>query len=292
MTRKLNSKAALEASFPPLWIEVVAEGTGIGKTMAAQRMRDQFDDRRVPNVMVRVESSRLPGALRSGDVSIATEELTRVETTPGGIVGIVSKGLQEISRIASEGGVVIWDWPGSFGALRQEILIRANLDAVLQKKGIAAFSFVVTTNLPERLAEAQRLLEVTAKIAPGFKRVLVRNCYVGPFTFANDSAPARSLAAAEAASSLPSVTLPRIADTSLATLRPTGLSVREIIDQDPEVLAVGLGQDEFTTAACVSAVAAWYERSGREFGKILPFQPEAEPLSAAVAASSHETSAA
>ncbi|GAU82945.1 hypothetical protein BIWAKO_02868 [Bosea sp. BIWAKO-01] len=272
-------------------IEAVSEATHMGKSTIVQRVRDYLDDIGVANVMVRVESRRLAGALRDGDVSIATEDLAQVETTPGGIVGIVKPGLQELNRIALEGGVVLWDWPGGFGQQRQEILLRANLDAILQKKGINALTLVMTTNVPERIAEAQRLLEVTDKIAPSFKRILVQNEYVGRFEFARDSAPWRSLMASEAASTSRALTLSKIADVSLATLKPTGLSVRQIIDQDPEVLGELLGKDEFTMAACVTAVAAWYDRSGQELGKILPFRAPPKSIDASFEAAGRETEA-
>lgn len=278
MTRNMNPKSKPEMAVPPMLIEVVSEATHMGKSTIIQCTRDHLDDIGVPNVMVRVETRRVAGVLRDGDISIATEDLAQVETTAGGIVGIVRPGLQELNRIAVQGGVVLWDWPGGFGQQRQEILLRANLDAILQKKGISALTLVMTTNVPERIAEAQRLLEVTAKIAPSFQRILIRNAYVGSFEFAADSAPSRSLVAAEAASTALGFILPKIADVSLATLKPTGLSVRQIIDQDPESLAEQLGKDEFTMAACVTAVAAWYDRTGKELGKILPFRTAPKPI--------------
>lgn len=278
MTRNTNPKFEPEAAMPPALIEAVSDATHQGKSTIVQRLRDYLDDIGVANVIVRVESRRLTGPLRDGDVSIATEDLAQVESTAGGIVGIVRPGLQELNRIAVEGGVVLWDWPGGFGQQRQEILLRANLDGILQKKGIMALTLVVTTNVAERIAEAQRLMEVTARIAPSFKRILLRNAYVGSFDFAVDSVPSRSLAAAEAASTSRGFTVPRIADVSLATLRPTGLGVRQLIDQDPEVLADQLGKDEFTMAACVTAVAAWYDKTGQELGKILPFRTASKPI--------------
>lgn len=272
-----------------MFVEATSEASHQGKSTILQRIRDLFDDIGLPNVLVRVESRRVAGPLREGDVAIATEDLAVAETTPGGVVGVLRPGLLQLDRIAREGGVVLWDWPGGFGQQRQEVLVRANLDALLKKRGIKAMTLVMTTNVIDRIAEAQSILEVTRDIAPSFQRVLIRNEYVGRFAFASDSAPYRSLKAAEAAATFPGITLNKISDVSLAALRPTGLSIREIIEQDPETLAERLRTDEFSMAACVTGVAAWYDRSGRDLAQILPFRAAPQLVDGSTEAAGRET---
>ena len=262
-----------------VFIECLSDATAQGKSITAQMLCDYCDDAGVPNVLVKFETSRVAATLREGDVHIATEEIARAEGIPGGIVGLLAPALAKLSWVADNNGVMIFDWPGGAGQHRLTFLVAAQFNERLKRRGMRAISFVLTTALSERIQEASRILKRTAEVAPDFRRVLVLNEVAGEFPHPENSAAYATLAAAKKAASDEPVLLKKIGANAWSFLRPSGLGIRQVIDQEPEDLAAAIGADEFVTAACVSAVSAWYGDASKEIARILPFL-DSEPSSA------------
>jgi hypothetical protein len=58
----------------PLFIELLADATSVGKSFAAWRIRHHLDQAGIPSVMVRIETRGVRVPLRQGDVMIAVED--------------------------------------------------------------------------------------------------------------------------------------------------------------------------------------------------------------------------
>lgn len=264
-----------DTDITPMFIDITADATHQGKSLFATRLRDHCEDAGIPVALVRIESQRLVDreALRPGDVLVATEMIAQSDKMPGGIVGVMRPGFSKLEEMAALGGVTIWDWGGSLGSHRLEVLAATALDKTLARRSIHGVAVVVTTNVAACMAQARLILERTEQCAPGLRRVLVLNELGGAFAFPAGTEPEKLANGLTGHAGLTAtVRLRRVAGESLAALQPLRLGVRDLIQTDTETVCRILGMDEFTATACLTHVAAWYEQSRAEVARILPFQ--------------------
>src|SRR6185437_6068992 len=157
----------------PLFIEVFADATGVGKSFAAWRLRYHLDLAGIANVMVRIETLGVQAPLRKGDVYVAVEEFTQASQRPGGIAGVLQPLAAKILALRNTRSAVIVDWGGGLARHHLEYLAKTHLDALLAKYGITGLSLVATTSLTEPMRQAAANLRDLATVAPRLLRGLL-----------------------------------------------------------------------------------------------------------------------
>jgi hypothetical protein len=265
---------------PARVIEFTADATAVGKSLAALRTRYYLDQRGIANVLVLIESRGVEAykTRRRGDLFIAVEDFRRAQELPGGLAGVLRPLYLAIERAAKTGAVVIIDWAGGQAQNRLEALAATQFDRRLMELGLAGLSVIVTTSAADRMHQAAANLARTAEAAPLLQRALLLNARGGGFEFAPGSAPAAAFKSLmQAAAGAGVLRFPSIEGESWQECEEAGLTLPAVIRATPGHIAAKTKLDNFSAAACISEVAAWWSATEESFGAVLPFR--AEPVS-------------
>jgi hypothetical protein len=268
--KKLLSSTALER---PGFYEVFADATHQGKTTFSKRLKDHLLDGGIDVILVRVESNRVVAETRDDAILIPTENFALAEQLPGGVVGVLAPVFERIPNLKA-GQALILDWAGGCGEHRLEAWAAAGIGEALAENGVAAMSFYITINVPDRMVEIREALAMSAQIAPELPRVLVLNERLGGFASIGRSKGAEAFKALmHEHGDRPVLKIPRIKGESFAHLQPLGMAMRDMVTLDHRQLAKTLHSQEFLVKACVSYIGAWYKKTREELLRALPFRP-------------------
>jgi len=257
----------------PLVIEFTADATGVGKTLAAWRTRYHCDLAGIATTMVRIETRGVAQRLRRGDIFIPVENFAQAAQRPGGIAGVLAPLSAAIANVAHRRSVVIVDWAGGLAQHHVAHLVATHFDEQLTELGVTGLSFVVTTNRTEQMRQAAENLRMLAATTPGLHRGLLLNQRFGNFEFLAGSRPAavyRDLR--KAAGDCATITLPAVVGESWKTCEDAGLAMPEVVRSTPAEFAKKTGHDLFTSAACVTEVAAFWDLSEQALNSVFRFR--------------------
>ena len=256
----------------PLFLEVFADATHQGKTMFAKRLKDHLTDASIHAVLARVESMRVVTETREDEILIPTENIAQAEQLPGGVVGVLAPVFERIQNLKA-GQALILDWPGGCGEHRLEGWAASGIGEMLADRGVTAMSFFLTISVPDRMVETRKAMALSAQVAPELPRVLVLNERLGGFAFTAGSQGAEAFKALmQEHGDRPVLKMPKIKGESFAHLQPLGMAARDLVTVDHRQLAKRLRSDDFLVRACISYVAAWYQKTREELLRVLPFR--------------------
>jgi hypothetical protein len=273
MTTSKNKASRPPVRFQPAdLVEVVADGTSVGKTTLANRLCHLIRETGRPVTLVRIETGRRQTA-ESGaankEVYIRTEEFATAAIRQGGLSGVLTELWKEISDIQNSGGAVVCDWAGGSSTHRLDVLAATSFDTTLAALGLRGLSMVVTTSSTESMRQAGAYLSGIEMVAPGLQRALVHSGRSGNFHFPVGSEQSEGLARLhEMAGQIPIVTIPNVAGRALETCADAGLDVAQAMMLDSDALARRLGIDLFRARACASELALWWRQSGNALAGI------------------------
>jgi hypothetical protein len=256
----------------PRVIELSADGSHVGKSLLANRLRDYLRQAGCKTILVRIESRGIDQKLEPGDVFIASENFSRAGELPGGIVGVLAPLYEAIARARATGAVLIVDWASGLVRNRLEILAATRFDERLAALNMSGLTLVVTSNATDRMAQATEHLALLAKVAPGLQRGLVLNCRDGDFDFAAGSEQKRVLDTLRAAAAGGAViTIPQIRGGCWKLCEEAGYTMVEAMRAEPPEVAGRLNIDQFTATACITEIEAWWQLSEVAFAQVARF---------------------
>jgi hypothetical protein len=261
----------------PLVVEFTADATGVGKTLAALRIRHHLDQAGIHNVLVRIESRGVGQPLRQGDVFIAVEDFANAARMAGGLAGVLAPMSAAIIAAARNRSVVLVDWAGGLAQHHLEHLAQTRFDEQLAGMHVTGLCIGVTTNRLEHMRQAAANLRAVATTAPGMHRGLLLNSRFGTFNFIAGSQPATAyrdlLKAAQNDCAL--LRFPAVVGESWKTAEDAKLTLPEVVRCSPSVFAKRTGLDPFTAAACITEVGAWLDLTREELQRVLRFRATA-----------------
>jgi hypothetical protein len=263
----------LTAANLPLFIELTADATGVGKSFSAWRIRHHLDQAGIANVMVRIETRGVSTKLRKHDVAIAVEDFAQASNRPGGIAGVLQPLSAAIIAAAENRSAVIGDWAGGLARHHAEYLAVTRFDAMLADLRMTGLTINVTANRAEQMRQAAANLRALATIAPGLRRGLLLNERFGGFTFLAGSQPAlahRDLM--RAALDCAVIRFPAVVGDSWKAAEDAQLTMPQVVCSTAAEFATRTGLDVFTARACVTEVAAFWELSQTELSRVLRFR--------------------
>jgi len=253
-------------------VEVVADGTSVGKSTVANRVCHLYREARRPVTLVRIETGRRQTAetgAANREVYIKTEDFATAAGRTGGLSGVLTELWEEILEIPGSKGAVVVDWAGGSSLHRLDVLASTAFDATLSALGVRGLSMVLTTSSTESMRQAGTYLSGIETVAPGLQRALVLSGRAGNFDFPPLSEQAESLARLrDKAGEIPTVTIPRVAGRALETCADAGLDVANAMMMDGDALARRLGIDLFRARACASELALWWSLTGKTLARI------------------------
>lgn len=255
------------------FFDIYAPGTFRGKTLTARAIQAHFRAAGIEPAVFRLESAAAAGTRPNGEVFINSEKLLDAAPDPGGPISILDPVTKAITACAPNMTQVILDWAGGQSALRAEYYAATSFDSFVAEKGFVGFSLVVTTNQAASMIQAAEALDLTAKVAPALRRVLVLNHREGRFgEFPSGSAEAKAYAAlmAQAAKCAAQLTLPLIAHKGLEPFAAAGLGLLEVLNRPVNELADITGLSYTVAAACRSWVAAWWAEVLPQLERLFP----------------------
>ena len=255
------------------FFDVFAPSTYQGKTLTARTLQAHFRAAGVEPTVFRFESAAAAGTRPNGEVLINSEKLLDAEPNPGGPISTLDPVTKAITACAPNMTQVILDWAGGQSALRAEYYAATDFDSFVAEKGFVGFSLVVTTNQAASMVQAAEALDLTAKVAPALRRVLVLNRRDGRFgEFPSGSAEAKAYDAlmAQAAKGAALLTLPLIAHKGLEPFAAAGLGLLEVLNRPVNELADITGLSYTVAAACRSWVAAWWAEVLPQLERLFP----------------------
>ncbi|WP_426436963.1 hypothetical protein [Bradyrhizobium genosp. P] len=251
-------------------VEVVADGTSVGKSTVANRLCHLFREAGRPVTLVRIETGRRQTAetgAATREVYIKTEDFATAASRTGGLSGVLTALWDEILDIQRAGSAVVVDWAGGSSTHRLDVLASTGFDTTLAGLGVRGLSLVLTTSSTESMSQAGTYLSGIETIAPGLQRALVLSGRAGNFDFPPLSEQAESLARLQAGE-IPVVTVPRVAGRALETCADAGLDVANAMMMDGDALARRIGIDLFRSRACASELALWWRQTGNTLARI------------------------
>ena len=270
--QQLVVEEPLTATAIARFIEFSAHGSHVGKTTLTRRLRDHLLQAGQKTIMVRVESRGIDPNLEEGDVFIASEDFSRAGELAGGIVGVLAPLYAAIARARTEGAVLLLDWASGLVQHRLEIFAATQFDARLAALNMTGLSLIVTSNGADRMSQARDNLAMLAKVAPGLQRGLVLNSRAGDFEFAANSEQKRILdTLLEAVAPGPVIRIAQLRGGCWKLCEEAGYTMPQAMRADPAELARRLGIDEFTAAACVTEIAAWWQSTEVAFEQVARF---------------------
>jgi hypothetical protein len=240
----------------PNFLEFVAHGTGVGKSLLAMFACWLYLQMGYRATLVRIESR---GVRRDGaDIVIDTEAFDRASQLKGGAAGVLQPLFGALETARAETGAVILDWGGGQSEHRASAYAATRFGATLAAMGISGATAIVTTATVDHMKQAADNLRTSELIAPELHRVLVQNRHAGDFIFEPGSGVRAAFDSmmheAKAASIM------KIADVdgeSWKCCSDAGLSMAEVVAMKVADLAPRLHLDKFLATACQSHVAAW-----------------------------------
>jgi hypothetical protein len=262
------------AASRPSVIAYSADGTGVGKSLVANRTRHFLENAGVETVLVRIETRGIEPKLRPGDVFIPVESFSHASRLPGGVAGVLRPMFQPIIAAAQKrSGAVIIDWGGGLLQHHQEMLAATRFDERLAELGVDSCSFIVTTNSVAAMRQATVALTAIAKVAPRMPRGLVQNERLGDFKFEPASEQDRVFKDLRAAAQrcAVTITIPQILGDSWKICDDAGVTMPEAVNATAEQLAARIGVDQFLAQACASDIAAWWHKTEEELRHAFPF---------------------
>jgi hypothetical protein len=257
------------------FFDIFAPGTSVGKTLTSRGIQAHCRAAGVEPTVFRFESAAASGMRPNGEVFINSDKLVDVEPNPGGPISVLDPISKAISACAPNVTQVILDWAGGQSALRADFYAASGFDSFVAEKGFVGFSLVVTTNRAASMVQAAEALDLTAKVAPSLRRVLVLNCRDGKFgEFPSGSAEAKAYDAlmAQAAKCTARLTLPLIARHGLEPFVAAGLSLLDVLNRPVNELADITGLSYMVVAVCRSSVAAWWAEVRAQLERLFPIQ--------------------
>ncbi|MGM4903448.1 hypothetical protein AB8B21_31505 [Tardiphaga sp. 866_E4_N2_1] len=253
-------------------VEVVADGTSVGKSTIANRLCHLIREKGRPVTLVRVETGRRQTAETGAadrEVYIRTEDFATAANRTGGLSGVLTALWEEILGIPRTKTAVVVDWAGGSSAHRLDVLASTGFDVTLEGLGVRGLSMVVSTSSAESMTQAGTYLSGIEKVAPGLQRALVLSGRSGNFDFPPLSEQAETLTRLrKEAGEIPTVTIPRVAGRALETCADAGLDVATAMMMDGDALARRLGIDLFRSRACASELALWWSLTGKTLSKL------------------------
>jgi hypothetical protein len=273
MTTSKNKASRPRVHFQPAdLVEVVADGTSVGKSTVANRLCHLFRATKRPVTLVRIETGRRQtGETGAADreVYIRTEEFATAASRTGGLTGVLTPLWDEISDIQKSGSAIVVDWAGGSSAHRLDVLASTSYDTTLAALGVRGLSMVVTTSSTESMRQAGTYLSGIETVAPGLQRALVQSGRSGNFHFPVGSEQSDSLTRLhDTAGQIPIVTIPNVNGRALETCADAGLDVATAMMMAPDALAGRLGIDPFRARACASELALWWSATGKTLAGI------------------------
>jgi hypothetical protein len=253
-------------------VEVVADGTSVGKSTVANRLCHLFREAGRSVTLVRIETGRRQTAetgAANKEVYIKTEDFASAASRTGGLSGVLTALWEEILDIPRVGSAVVVDWAGGSSLHRLDVLASTGFDTTLAGLGVRGLSMVLTTSSTESMSQAGTYLSGIETVAPGLQRALVLSGRAGNFDFPPLSDQAESLTRLrDKAGEIPTVTIPRVAGRALETCADAGLDVANAMMMDGDALARRLGIDLFRSRACASELALWWRLTGNTLARI------------------------
>jgi len=253
-------------------VEVVADGTSVGKSTLAGRLCHLFREAGRPVTLVRIETGRRQTAetgAANKEVYIRTEEFATAAARMGGLTGVLTPLWDEILDIPRSGGAVVVDWAGGSSTHRLDVLASTGFDTTLAGLGVRGLSMVLTTSSTESMRQAGAYLSGIETVAPGLQRALVQSGRSGNFDFPVGSEQAEGLARLhDKAGQIPIAAIPNVAGRALEACADAGLDVASAMMMEPDALARRLGIDQFRARACATELAVWWRHTGRTLARI------------------------
>ncbi len=249
-------------------VEVVADGTSVGKTTTANRLCHLYREAGRSVTLGRRRAAETGAA--DEEILIPTEEFASAANRTGGLSGVLTQLWDVLLKIPETRGAVIVDWAGGTAAHRLDVIAATGFDTTLAALGVRGLSLVLATCAAESMSQAGAYLTGLAKVAPSLQRALVLSGRAGGFDFPNGSEQADSLARLKAtAGQIPTVTIPFVSGRALETCADAGLDVATAMLTESQPLGRKLGIDVFRAAACASELALWWKRSGVALTKVV-----------------------
>ncbi len=257
----------------PLFIDLFADATGVGKTFSAWRIRYHCDAAGIPTTMVRIETRGVAQRLRKGDVYIPVEDFAQASQRPGGLAGILSPLSAAIAKSAQTGGITIADWAGGLARHHAAFLTTTHFDEQLAALGVTGLSIVASTNRLDQMRQSAENLRSLAATAPGLHRALLLNERFGKFEFMAGSGPAFAYRALlKTAQDCDVIRFPAVVGESWKYAEDAGLTMPQVMLSRPADFAEKTGLDRFTAAACITEVAAFWVLSEQVLNRVLRFR--------------------
>jgi len=256
-------------------IEFHAERGRIGKTTSSNRVRDGYEDRGAQVFVVRIESQNGAPMARSSDIRIYTEDLAESQNQIGGGAAVAAPLWEVMKTVASDGGVVIIDWPAGSTKARLELLASTSLSAKATAMGMRCISFAVTTTDATVMRQCAQSLKDTKEIAPEMERVVIVNEFSGGPIARIPPSSEQGQAWNElvtACKGQPMVQIPLIRNRGWELFESRGIEMGEVLRTSAEDLATKLETDPFIVEACRTAVAAWWSKTESELAKVCWFR--------------------
>lgn len=258
-------------------IELTADGTALGKSLATIRLRHHYEQHGVRTTVVWIESAGVqPRHRRASDVFIATESFTEANGQPGALAGLLAPAFVKIAEAAAKEEAVLVDWAGGQAQNWLEVLAATGFDDRLAELEIRGRSVVVTTNATARMHEAAANLADTARLAPGLARTLLLNERNGAFRFIAGTASADAYRSLLDAAQGSVIRFARIRGESWQSCEDAGFSLPAVVRAAPALIAEKTKLDPFTAAACVSECGAWWAATEKELSGVFPFAAAAK----------------
>jgi hypothetical protein len=268
MKIKTEAPLSLPRVILPSFLEFVAFGTGVGKSLLAAFAYWIYLQAGYQPTLVRIESRavRRDGA----DIVIDTEAFARAAQLPGGVAGVLQPLFSVLKSAQAERNAVIVDWGGGQSEHRNAAYAATRFGSTLAAMGIPAVTAIVTTAALDHMKQATENLATSALVAPEIRRVLVQNRHDGDFNFEPGSSVRatfdKMMEAAKGASIM------KVADVdgeSWKRCEDAHLTMAEVVALDIDELAQRINLDEFLATACQSQVAAWMTSTEQSMLRVL-----------------------
>lgn len=260
----------------PLAISFFNDATGVGKSFSAWRTRYHCDDAKVPTRLVCIETRGVPQKLRKSDVFIAVEDFADAARMPGGVAGVLQPYSTAVLNLAGTRSVLIGDWAGGLARHHAEYLAASRFDQLAHAQGITTLGVVVATNRIEHMREAIANLDMLTATVPQMHRALILNCRFGDFKFLSGSPAAavhRELMR-RAEDGCAVIRLPTVVGDSWKVAEDAQLTLKQALNATPAEFAKRTKLDLITASACLTEIAAFYEKSEVALQSVLRFRSQ------------------
>jgi len=253
------------------YIEIVGERGRIGKSTAANRVRDHLEAAGIRVQVARIENHKASPPARKDDIRVFVDNAD--QQLVGGVAALFDPVWATLMEMkAAQGGAVIIDLMAGAELLRHKLHVSCSLSKLLASHDIPATSVCVTTRDPPVMEQALDSLRTTAEIAPSFRRVLVKNELTGRFSaFPAASEQASLDAKLRAEKGVVELTFPLIQGAAWELFEPTRTEMPTLLGSSARELAQMCGCSELVAAACQTWLAAWWSTTEEELNRVWRF---------------------